>query len=371
MRVMDRLSKKDIISDLKDYKMVFLAGPRQVGKTTLSQNLYKSFDYMNWDIDEHRTRILKKEFKKSHLWVFDEIHKYKKWRNFLKGIYDQNGKEQKILVTGSAKLDILRKGGDSLQGRYFFHRLLPLTFNELQMRSQKDLNYLYNLSGFPEPFLKGSKKFADRWTRQYKQRLIREEVSANEQFQDLATIEIMYNRLPELVTQALSINSLSEDLQVAHITVSKWIDALERLYGLFRVKPFGSPNIKAVKKAQRIYFFDWNAISDEGSRFENLIAVHLLSHIYMKQDVFGEEVELKYYRDKYDREVDFVMTNKGKPTHFIEVKMSDSETNKGLVYLSKKFPDSRFLQIHLNGKKEYINKDGIEHMPASKFLLNF
>jgi len=323
---------------------------------------------MNWDIDEDRTRILNKEFKKSPLWVFDEIHKYSKWRNYLKGIYDKTGSSQKILVTGSAKLDILRKGGDSLQGRYYFIRLMPLTFSELKMRSQKDVRYLYNLSGFPEPFLKGTKTNANRWSRFYRQRIVREEVSSNEQFNDLATIEIMYNRLPDLAGGTLSINSLAEDIQVSNKTLGKWIDALERLYAIFRVPPFGSPKIKAVKKLQKVFFFDWNAIHDEGSRFENFIAVHLLKWIYYEQDIRGRDVDLRYYRDKYGREVDFIITENGKPIHFIEAKLSDSTVTKGLSYIRSKYPDIRATIVHLKGKKDFISKEGIEHIPAYKLL---
>lgn len=365
---MDRFFKKQIITDLNDYKMVFLAGPRQVGKTTLAKSLYKTADYLNWDIDEDRTRILEKEFKKAPLWNFDEIHKYLKWRNYLKGIYDKSGNSQKILVTGSAKLDILRKGGDSLQGRYYFLRLMPLTFSELNMKTKKDAQTLYNLTGFPEPFLKGSKSNANRWSRFYRQRVVREEVSSNEQFNDLATIEIMYNRLPALIGGTLSINSLAEDINVSNKTLGKWVDALERLYALFRLSPFGPPQIKALKKAQKVFFYDWNAVVDEGSRFENFVAVHLLKWIYYQQDINGREVDLRYYRDKYDREVDFVITENGSPIHFIEAKLADSDIPKGLKYLKSRYPKTRATLTHLKGKKDFIATQGIEYMPVHKLL---
>jgi uncharacterized protein len=366
---MERQLKKQLVTDLNEYKMILLAGPRQVGKTTLSKSIYKSSDYMNWDIDEDRTRILNKEFRKAPLWIFDEIHKFSRWRNYLKGIYDQQGQSQKILVTGSAKLDILRKGGDSLQGRYYFHRLMPLTFAELNMKSNRDLLTLYHLSGFPEPFLNGQKSNANRWSRFYRQRVVREEISSNEQFNDLATIELMYQRLPGLAGGMLSINALAEDIQVAHRTLGKWLDALERLYAIFRLSPFGPPRIKAVKKLQKVFFYDWNAVLDEGSRFENFLAVHLLKWIYFEQDLNGRDLELRYYRDKYDREVDFVVIENSHPIHFIEAKFSDADLSKGLKYLKSRFPEVRASQIHMKGKKDFISDDGIECLPASRFLL--
>lgn len=366
---MNRYLKKQIIEDLNEFKMIFLAGPRQVGKTTLSLSLYEDCDYMNWDIDSHRSRILAQEFCHSPLRVFDEIHKYLKWRNYLKGIYDNQGDKQKILVTGSAKLDILRKGGDSLQGRYYFLRLMPLSFKELKMKTQKDAQLLYELSGFPEPFLKGTKVNANRWSRFYRQRIVREEISSNEQFNDLGTIEIMYNRLPELAGGTLSINSLAEDIQVSNKTLSKWVDALERLYAVFRLSPFGPPKIKAIKKLQKVFFFDWNAVIEEGNRFENFVAVHLLKWIYFEQDTKGRNLELRYYRDKYDREVDFVITENNIPIHFIEAKLSDSDIPKGIKYLKSLYPEVRATQVHLKGHKDFVTRDNIEYMPVYKLLL--
>lgn len=365
--VMERFLKKQIIEDLND-KMVFLAGPRQVGKTTLSTSLYKNTDYLNWDIDEDRSKILNKEFQKSSLLVFDEIHKYKKWRNYLKGIVDKRGNDQKILVTGSAKLDVLRKGGDSLQGRYHFLRLLPLTYKELNMKNREDLLHLFNLTGFPEPFFKGTQTYCNRWSRSYRERLVRLEVATNEQFTDLATIEIMLHRLPELVGGLLSVNGLAEDIQVAHKTVDKWLKSLERLYAIFSILPFGPPKIKAVKKSHKIFFFDWNSVVEEGPRFENLVAVHLLKWIYFEQDTQGRNLELKFYRDKYDREVDFVVTENNKPILFVEAKLSDAESTKGLKYLKGLYPQSRALQVHLQGKKEYVDQLGIEHLNAIKLF---
>ena len=364
---MERSLKSQVISDLNK-KMVFLAGPRQVGKTTLAKSLYTSSDYLNWDIDEDRTRILRKDFSKKKLWIFDEIHKFPKWRNYLKGLFDKWGNDQKILVTGSAKLDTLRKGGDSLQGRYHFLRLMPLSYTELSMNNAKDLFDLYSLSGFPEPFFGADKKECNRWSRSYRERIIRQEVASQELFHDLGTMEIMLQRLPEIAGKTLSINSLQEDLQVAHKTIEKWVQSLERLYTIFRIAPYGPPKIKAIKKEQKLYFYDWNAAIDSGPRFENLVAVHLLKWVFLLQDTEGRGMDLRYYRDKYDREVDFIILENNRPVLMIEVKTADTEIGKGIKYLKSIFSDCRAIQIHLKGNKDYIDSLGIECMPAYKFL---
>lgn len=364
---MERSLKKQVTKDLKE-KMVFLAGPRQVGKTTLAKSLSYKLDYLNWDIEEDRTRILTKAYKPADLWIFDEIHKFKSWRNYLKGLYDKVGPRQKILVTGSAKLDILRKGGDSLQGRYHFLRLMPLTYKELKMSSVSEALTLFELSGFPEPFLAQSKTKCQRWSRNYRERIIRQEVATNEQIQDLGNMELLFQRLPETVGGTLSINSFQEDLQISHKTLSRWIDSLERLYALFRISPFGPPKIKAVKKERKLFFYDWNAISELGGRFENFVAVHLIKWIYFEQDVMGRDLELRFYRDKVGREVDFVVMENNKPLLFIEAKYSDAELGKGLKYLKKLYPSVRALQVHLMGKKNYINADGIEYLNVIELL---
>lgn len=363
----ERFLKKQLVTDLNQ-KMVLLAGPRQVGKTTLANSLYKKTAYYNWDIDADRSRILAREYSKADLWIFDEVHKYKNWRNYLKGLTDQLGPRQKILVTGSAKLDVLRKGGDSLQGRYHFLRLMPLTFKELGMKTAKDAFELYDLSGFPEPFLADSKAACNRWSRSYRERIVRQEIASNEQFQDLGTIEIVLNRLTEISGGLLSINSLAEDVQVDHKTLAKWLDGLERLYAIFRISPFGPPKVKALKKSQKNFFFDWNAIIDPGARFENFVAVHLLKWIYFEQDTQGRNLDLRFYRDKYDREVDFVILEDGKPILFVEAKVDDAETTKGLKYLKTKYPSIRFMQVHLRGKKDYLTSSGIIHCHVVELL---
>jgi len=350
-------------------KMVFVAGPRQVGKTTLAKSLPgASAGYLNWDVAEHRDRILRGELPPAKLWVFDEIHKYRRWRGFLKGLYDARSAGQRILVTGSARLDLYRHGGDSLQGRYHLLRLHPLSFAELQMKSAADLRTLLTLGGFPEPFLGGSEVEARRWSREYRTRLVREDVADLERVQDLATLETLALRLPELVGSPLSVNALREDLQVSHKTAARWIAVLERLYSLFRLPPFGNPRIRAVKKEQKHYQFDWSLVPEEPARFENLVASHLLKWVHFEQDRAGRDLELRYFRDTDGREVDFVVVERRKPLLIVETKWGDDAIDKGLRYLKAKFPAADAWQITATGRKDHRSPDGIRVAPAARFL---
>ncbi len=350
-------------------KMVFVAGPRQVGKTTLARSLERGdAGYLNWDISEQRERILTGELPSGKLWIFDEIHKYRRWRNYLKGLYDGRPRGQRILVTGSGRLDLYRFGGDSLQGRYHLLRLHPFSVAELGIAAQKDWIQLLTLGGFPEPFLSGSETEARRWSREYRTRLIREDVASLERIQDLGHLELLMLRLPDLVGSPLSINSLREDLQVSHKSVSSWLDALERLYAVFRLPPFGAPRIRAVKKEQKHYQMDWSLIPSDALRFENLVACHLLKWVHFEQDVSGRDLELRYFRDIDRREVDFVITERGKPVRFVECKWSDSDVDGGLRYLHAKYPSVEAWQISAVGRKNYQTPDGIRIAPAIELL---
>ncbi len=366
---MDRYLKSQVVQDL-DKKMVFLGGPRQAGKTTLAKSLLgpRATGYLNWDDDQDRTRILDRDFPRSALWVFDELHKYRRWRGFLKGLFDKVGKSQKILVTGSARLDLYRFGGDSLQGRYHYLRLHPLSVAELGLSTQADFEQLMLLGGFPEPFLSGSEKEARRWSREYRQRLIREDVSQLEAVQDLATLELLGGRLPDMVGSPLSINALREDLQTSHKTMAKWLTILEKIYHIFRLAPLGSPKIRAVKKEQKHYHFDWSVIPEEGFRFENVVASHLLKWCHFQEDTEGHDCELRYFRDTDGREVDFVVVKDRNPILFVECKLADTSISKSLAYLKAKFPEVRAVQVIARTPKEFRNDSGIEVRSAVKFL---
>ncbi len=350
-------------------KMVFVAGPRQVGKTTLALSLPGAGKaYLNWDVAEHRERILKRELPPAGFWFFDEIHKYRRWRNYLKGIYDSRPRAQRILVTGSGRLDLYRFGGDSLQGRYHLLRLHPFSTAELGLQTPEDFRQLLRLGGFPEPYLSGSEVEARRWSREHRTLLVREDVTSLERIQDLGHLELLVLRLPELVGSPLSINALREDLQVSHKAISSWLAALERLYEVFRLPPFGAPRIRAVKKEQKHYHFDWSVVPGDPARFENLVACHLLKWVHFEQDARGRDLELRYFRDVEGREVDFVIVEGRTPHLLVECKWTDAEIDRGLRYLKARFPEAEAWQVSAAGRKDFSSPDGIRVAPALKLL---
>jgi predicted AAA+ superfamily ATPase len=354
--------------------MVFVAGPRQVGKTTLARMLPGADrGYLNWDVAEHRERILRRELPSSRLWIFDEIHKYRHWRNYLKGVYDQHGappRGPRILVTGSARLEVYRFGGDSLQGRYHLLRLHPLSVGELDLRTPDEFRDLLTLGGFPEPYFGGSLVDARRWSRDHRTLLIREEVTSLERVQDLGTLELLMLRLPELVASPLSINAVREDLQISHKTAAAWLQVFERLYAIFRLPPFGAPAVRAVKKEQKHYHVDWSVVPAEAARFENLVACHLLKWVHHEQDTQGRDVELRYFRDTDGREVDFLIVAGRRPLRCVECQWADAPVDKALRYFKVRFPDCDAWQISATGTKDYVNRDGIRVAPAPTLLGN-
>jgi hypothetical protein len=349
--------------------MVFVSGPRQVGKTTLARSILgRRPGYLNWDVAGDRERILRGELVPSDLWVFDEIHKYRRWRGFLKGLYDGRRRGQRILVTGSARLDWYRYGGDSLQGRYHLLRLHPLSVAELDLSTREELRDLLTLGGFPEPWFGGSEAEARRWSREYRSRLAREEISSLERVDDLGRLEQLVLGLPDRVGSPLSLNALREDLQVSHKTVARWVEILERLFVVFRLAPFGAPRIRAVKKERKHYHFDWSLVRGEGPRFENLVASHLLKWAHFEEDAKGRDLELRYFRDVDGREVDFVVLEDRRPILLVESKWSDEPVARGLAYLKARFPACDAWQISAAGAKDHLTRDGIRVCPAPRFL---
>ncbi len=363
-----RYLEPQVTADLSR-KMVFVAGPRQVGKTTLARNIIgNSAGYLSWDIAEDRENILKRELPAAPIWAFDELHKYGPWRNWLKGVWDGRPPEQQLLVTGSARLDLFRYGGESLQGRYHLLRLHPLSAAELGMQRNEDILDLVRLGGFPEPFYGGDEVQARRWSREYRSRILRDELVDLERVVDLGRMEQLALALPERVGSPLSINGLREDLQVAHATAARWLDALERLYAIFRLPPFGAPKLRAVRKEQKHYHFDWTCIASDGPRFESLVACHLLKWVHHQVDTLGLDLDLRYFRDVDRREVDFVVVNGRTPVLFVEAKWSDAPVERGLRYLKERFPDVPAWQIAATGTKDYVDASGIRVAPALALL---
>jgi uncharacterized protein len=363
-----RYLTEQILRDLTR-KMVFVAGPRQVGKSTLALSLPGGREgYLNWDIAEHREQILRRELRPGGLWVFDEIHKFRGWRNWLKGVFDGRPAGQRILVTGSARLDLYRYSGDSLQGRYHMLRLHPLSLAEIGGNGGDALAALLTLGGFPEPFLLGSEVEARRWSREYRNLLVREEVTSLERVDDLGRLELLMLRLPELVGAPLSVNALREDLEVSHKTLERWIGILERLYAVFRLPPLGAPRLRAIRKARKHYHFDWTLVAAEPARFENLVAAHLLKWVHWKQDVEGLDYELRYFRDTDGREVDFVVSDGRSPRLLVECKWSDAPVDRSLRYLKARFPDAEAWQISATGRKDAQTPEGIRLAPAATLL---
>ncbi len=372
-----RYIEKHVSDDLKR-KMVFVGGPRQSGKTTMAKQLcYEAgFDikkrYLNWDAIEDRENIIIERFPTgSGYLVLDEIHKYSQWRQVVKGLYDKRGDELSILVAGSARLDHYRPGGDSLQGRYHFFRLLPLTYAELATPASSTIQDLLTYGGFPEPFMLQSERQSKRWSREYRSRIVREDLADLENVQDLGIIEKMVLRLPELVGSPISINALREDLQVSHQSVSRWIGMLEKLYMIFRVYPFGAPKIRAVKKEAKHYHLDWTVVKDVAKRFENLMACHLLKWCFFLQDTEGRDIELRYFRDVDKREVDFVIVEDGTPVHFVECKKSSKDISRSLRYLKLRFPFVQATQVSLENDMDLTTKEDIRLCSAHLFLSDF
>jgi predicted AAA+ superfamily ATPase len=347
-------------------KMVFVGGPRQVGKTTMAQNILASEVqgglYLNWDYDEDRQSILAEKWsKKDELLVFDELHKFARWKNWLKGLYDVTGDDHSFLVTGSARLDVYRRGGDSLLGRYHYWRLHPFTLDELPAGiSQEDaFSRLMTVGGFPEPFLLGDERQARRWRRERFDRVIREDIRDLESVHNIQSLSLLLDLLRRRVSGPVVMSNLAGDIQVSPKTVTSWLEVLERMYLLFMVKPFSRSLPRAILKPPKVYFFDnADVLGDEGTRFENLVATSLLKRLHFLEDRDGFRYELRYIRDKEKREVDFAILKEGVLEELIETKFSDDSLSSHLAYYANRLKPRKVTQIVANLQRPY-DKNGI------------
>lgn len=356
----ERYLSSEIEETLKK-KMVFLGGPRQVGKTTLSLHFIKPSSvlnpsYLNWDRVSDKSLILKDQIPlQSSILIFDEIHKYKNWRGLIKGLYDKYHEDHKFIVTGSARLDYFRKGGDSLLGRYRYFRLHPFSLRELDKNpSIDDFERLFKFSGFPEPLFAQSEKAHRLWQKERIVKVVSEDLRDLESVKDVSLILLLAELLPSKVGSPLSLKSLEEDLQVSQPTIHRWVNILGLLYYIFSVEPFGSPKIRAVKKLHKVYMWDWTQVEELGFRFENMVASQLLKYCHYLEDTEGYKMELKYLRDTDGREIDFVVMKDNKPEFAVECKSGDKQLSKHIAYFRERTKIPEFYQVHL-GSKDYGN----------------
>lgn len=358
---MKRYLQEIILSDLKE-KMVFIGGARQVGKTTLALSLLEGGRethpaYLNWDDKAAKKLLFSGSLPSDEpLIILDEVHKYKGWRNLVKGFYDKHKSEIQFLITGSARLDFYRRGGDSLQGRYHYHRLHPLTLYEINKRpSGEDLKHLMEFGGFPEPFLKGNRRHWKRWQRERQTRVIHEDLLSLESVKEVSQLDLLSQLLPERVGAPLSINNLRQDLSVAFETADRWITILENLYYCFRIKPHGLTHLRAARKERKLYLWDWSLCEDPSARFENMVASHLLKYCHHIEDTEGDRMEVRFLRDSAKREIDFIVVKNGTPQFAVECKTGQEGLNPNIAYFARRTNIPIFYQVHCR-EKDYTLK---------------
>lgn len=350
---MKRYLEPFILEDIEE-KMVFVGGPRQVGKTTMALNLLNNGSthhpaYLSWDNFNTKKALLDGALPSGEpLIVLDEIHKFKGWRNLIKGFYDRLKDSTKFCVTGSARLDYYRRGGDSLQGRYHYHRLHPLSLYELNSAPTKsDLEHMMEFGGFPEPCLKGNRRHYKRWQKEHRSRVIQEDILNMEQVREFGQMELLSQILPDRVGSPLSINNLRQDLRVAFETAERWITIFENLYHCFRIAPLGFPPLRMALKEKKLYMWDWSLCQDPAIRFENLVASMLLKYCHHHEDWEGETMSLHFMRDARRREIDFVVVKNGEPLFAVECKSGERKLSKNIPYFAPRTDIPTFYQVHM------------------------
>lgn len=361
-------------------QMAFMSGPRQVGKTTIAKKMQESFKesiYLNWDVVQDRERILQgqhfiEDIFPSHvlrdnkpLIIFDEIHKYKNWKNFLKGFFDLYKDLHHILVTGSAHLSIYQSGNDSLMGRYFSYTVFPLTLAEVLCADRANTSFfldcqaepsdlsatmenLFQFGGFADPYLKHDQAFLNLWHSTRSKQLIFEDIQTLTQIHDVYLIDVLSELLKRQTGQLLNRSSLGKKIKTTTQTVSRWMETLERFYYCFSVFPWHQNVARSLIKEPKVYLWDWSLVEDGGARFENMVAVHLQKFVHFYREQGLEKLDLYYLRDIDQREVDFIVTKNHKPYMLIEVKLSERNVNPHIFHFQKQLKATYVMQVVYN-----------------------
>ena len=375
---MQRLYSKQITTELfENRQMLFVSGPRQVGKTTIAKHLCQEHKghYLNWDDVDHRqlilagTNALVSVFgldqlrEQKPLIIFDELHKFRHWKDFLKGFYDRYEQQVHILVTGSARLDIFNKGGDSLMGRYFHLRMHPLTIREiigLSIDTKRliqsphpitadSLDQLYQFGGFPEPFIKANPRFSLRWQNLRSKQLIQEDIRDGSNIQELAQLEVLSRLLIAQAGQVTRYVTLATHIRVSVDTIRRWLDTLESFYFCFRIRPWSNNIGSSLRKEPKTYLWDWSLVEDGGMRAENFVASHLLKAVHWWNDLGIGDFGIYYLRTKDQKEVDFLVSKNGNPWFLVEVKSSESAPlNPNLAWFQDKTHAEHAFQVCMN-----------------------
>ena len=346
--------------------MAFIAGPRQVGKTTSSRQFTSGHYYLNWDNEDHRSIIVRGPgavaeyigLPDKDVIVFDEIHKYPLWKSFLKGFYDTYGPGVRIVVTGSARLDIYRKGGDSLMGRYFLYRMHPLSVAELLSSSVPDSEIslpaelaqekwlkLLQYGGFPQPFLRANNRFYNQWKRTRNSQIFREDIHDIARVHEVGQVEVLAELVRQQAGQLTSIASLARKVRAAENSVRSWLKIMEALYYCFPVRPWSNNIARSLRKEPKFYLWDWGVVDQAGFRNENMIASHLHKAVHWWTDNGYGDFGLFYLRTKDKREVDFVVTRDNKPWFLVEVKTGNTPLSPALEYFQKKTAADHAFQV--------------------------
>lgn len=379
---------------LKNRQMARIAGPRQVGKTTVCRSL--SDAYLNWDNADDRRSLLRGPASLAGLLqldrlrarppvaVLDELHKYPKWKGLLKGFFDTHGDRVRLLVTGSSRLDVFRRGGDSLMGRYLLYRMHPWSVGEclrtdLPVREIQpprevavaDWDALWEHGGFPEPFLRRDSRFTRRWRSLRQEQLSREDLREVAHITDLGTMETLMQLLAERSAQPLVYSNLAQEIQVAVDTTKRWIDLLGRMHYGFMVRPWFKNVAKALRKEPKWFLRDWSGLADDGARAETFVACHLLKAVEGWTDLGLGDFELRYLRDKQKREVDFLIVRDRQPWFLVEVKLTDAGLSPSLAHFQSQTKAVHAFQIVLNLPYEPADCFKVNHpvvVPAKTFL---
>jgi predicted AAA+ superfamily ATPase len=402
--MLDRPLYRNLFKELtKEKRMVFMAGARRVGKTTLGDMIAETFAnrvYLNWEIPENRARLIRnpvffeeveRRDESAPFVMFDEINRYRGWRSYLKGAHERVEGDYQFLVAGSSRLDYPQRRGDSLAGRYYLLHLWPFTQAELGRANLKPEEFFGNpqqvsmdrhpelkelwralseQSGFPEPFLAGRKTAYRRWSSAYAGQVIREDIRDATGIKAVDELETLYQLLPAQVGQLLPVPALAQGLQVAYNTIRSWLLTLQRFFTIFSLAPWSRGVPRAIREGQKVYLWDVPRVREPGARFENMVALELCRAVSTWNEMGFGRFSLNFVRTKDQQEVDFIIADDGQPVLLIDARAEEHQPSAALIKFQSALKVPAVLLVQAaDGYRRISNDDqAVLIAPACQYL---
>ncbi|RLD53748.1 MAG: ATPase [Bacteroidetes bacterium] len=376
---------KDISEALEFFPIVGIIGPRQVGKTTIAQEITKNINKESIYIDLENPRDLAKlqdpilyfEDNIDKCIILDEIQNTPHLFPILRSMVDMKREPSRFIILGSASPELIRGSSESLAGRIAYIELSP--FNLTEVYKERIQDRLWLRGGYPNAFLSPKAKFVEQWHYNYLKTYVERDLPNLGLSVDKNTLIKLFQMLSHIHADIINYSNLSKSLSLSVNTIKKYISFFESAFLVRLLQPFHTNIKKRLTKSPKLY------IRDSG-------ILHYLQNINEKEDLYGnplignswegfvieqiieilpDKFQVYFYRTQNGAECDLVIAKSQKPIVSIEIKYSSSpKLGKGTFYSFKDLQTENNYVITPNSD-DYLIKENVRVCSLYQFLTKY